>query len=101
MIPIRWRNGLADPFQDFEDLQEEFNRLFDLTRAPEPRGIFDRAFYPAADVMKLITAKTVNGQSVTIQTSGGVKVNGANVVAADIPADNGVIHMIDNVILPR
>jgi uncharacterized surface protein with fasciclin (FAS1) repeats len=55
----------------------------------------------AADVMKLTTAKTVQGQSVTIQTNGGVKVNGANVVTADIMADNGVIHVIDSVILPR
>jgi HSP20 family protein len=52
MNPIRWRNGLADPFRDFEDLQEEINRLFDLTRSPEPRGIFDRAFSPAVDVVE-------------------------------------------------
>jgi HSP20 family protein len=52
MDPIRWRNGLADPFQDFEDLQEEINRLFDLTCTPEPRGIFDRAFSPAVDVVE-------------------------------------------------
>ena len=55
----------------------------------------------AADVMKLTTAKTVQGQSVTFQTNGGVKVNGANVVTADIKADNGVIHVIDSVILPK
>jgi HSP20 family protein len=52
MNPIRWRNGLADPFQDFEDLQEEINRLFDFTRTPEPRGILDRAFSPAVDVVE-------------------------------------------------
>ena len=55
----------------------------------------------AADVMKLTTAKTVQGQSVTFQTNGGVKVYGANVVTADIKADNGVIHVIDSVILPK
>jgi uncharacterized surface protein with fasciclin (FAS1) repeats len=55
----------------------------------------------AADVLKLTTAKTVQGQSVTFQTNGGVKVNGANVVTADIKADNGVIHVIDSVILPK
>ena len=55
----------------------------------------------AADVMKLTTAKTVQGQSVTIQTNGGVKVNGANVVTADVMADNGIIHVIDSVILPK
>ena len=55
----------------------------------------------AADVMKLTTAKTVQGQSVTFQTNGGVKVNGANVVTADVQADNGIIHVIDTVILPK
>jgi HSP20 family protein len=49
---IRWRNGLADPFQDFEELQDEINRLFDLTRIPEPRGIFERAFSPAMDLIE-------------------------------------------------
>jgi len=52
MDPIRWRNGLADPFQDFESLQEEINRLFDLSRAPEPRGIFERTYSPAVDVIE-------------------------------------------------
>jgi len=55
----------------------------------------------AADVTKLTTAKTVQGQSVTFQTNGGVKVDGANVVTADVKADNGIIHVIDSVILPK
>ena len=55
----------------------------------------------SADVMKLTSAKTVQGQSVTIQTAGGVKVNGASVVTADVMADNGIIHVIDSVILPK
>ncbi len=55
----------------------------------------------AAEVMKLTTAKTVQGQSVSFQMNGGVKVNGANVVKADVMADNGVIHVIDTVILPK
>jgi uncharacterized surface protein with fasciclin (FAS1) repeats len=55
----------------------------------------------AADVMKLTAAKTVQGQSVSIQVNGGVKVNGANVVIPDVMADNGVIHVIDSVILPK
>jgi len=54
----------------------------------------------AAEVMKLTTAKTVQGQMVTIHVNGGVKVNGAKVVTADVMADNGVIHVIDTVILP-
>ena len=45
-------------------------------------------------------AATVNGADVTIGTMGGVKVDGATVIAADIVASNGVIHVIDQVILP-
>lgn len=47
-----------------------------------------------------MTATTVQGSDVTIGTEGGVTVNGANVVAADVEASNGVIHVIDAVILP-
>ena len=55
----------------------------------------------AADVVKMSKAKTAEGRSVRISTSDGVKVDGANVVKADVPAANGVIHVIDAVILPR
>ena len=56
----------------------------------------------AADVVKLTSAKTVNGQSVKVAVEGGkVRVNGANVVKTDIAASNGVIHVIDSVLLPK
>ena len=55
----------------------------------------------AADVAKLDSAKTVQGESITIDTSDGVKVDGAKVVKADIMASNGVIHVIDTVIIPK
>ena len=45
--------------------------------------------------------KTVQGSSLTVSTMGGVKVDGANVTAVDIIADNGVIHVIDSVVLPK
>ena len=55
----------------------------------------------AADVVELSKAKTVNGQSVAIAVADGkVKINNANVIATDIAASNGVIHVIDTVILP-
>ena len=57
----------------------------------------------AADVVKLNgkEAKTVQGGSVKISTTGGVKLNGtSNVVTTDILCTNGVIHVIDGVILP-
>ena len=56
----------------------------------------------AADVVKLTSAKTVNGQSVKITVDGGkVMVNDANVVKTDVGASNGVIHVIDAVLLPK
>ena len=55
----------------------------------------------AADVVKLREAKTVNGQMLDIETKGNaVMVNDAKVTATDIGASNGVIHVIDTVILP-
>jgi uncharacterized surface protein with fasciclin (FAS1) repeats len=56
----------------------------------------------AAQVTKLKSAKTVQGSEVTITASGGkVKVDDATVVKADVMASNGVIHVIDTVILPQ
>lgn len=54
----------------------------------------------AADVVKLKTAKTVEGSDVKIDASNGVKINDATVAAADVNADNGVIHVIDKVLIP-
>jgi uncharacterized surface protein with fasciclin (FAS1) repeats len=56
----------------------------------------------AAQVVKLKNAKTVNGQSVSIKVMGGkVTVDNANVTKTDIEASNGVIHVIDSVIIPK
>jgi len=56
----------------------------------------------AADVVKLNTATTVQGQDVTIKVADGkVMVNNTNVVKADIEASNGVIHVIDTVLIPK
>ncbi|MEL7000424.1 MAG: fasciclin domain-containing protein [Pseudomonadota bacterium] len=49
---------------------------------------------------KKLDAATVQGQTVAIDATSGVTVNNANVVAADVEASNGVIHVIDAVILP-
>lgn len=55
----------------------------------------------AADV-KPGKVKTVQGSDLTVTTNGGgVQVNGANVIKADIVADNGVIHVIDSVVMPK
>lgn len=55
----------------------------------------------SGDLTNNMMAPTVQGGSVTIMTEGGVKVNDANVITADIEASNGVIHVVDAVILPK
>lgn len=56
---------------------------------------------PAAEAMKLSHAKTVNGASLALEMADGhLKVDDATVVKADIRASNGVIHVIDRVLLP-
>jgi uncharacterized surface protein with fasciclin (FAS1) repeats len=55
----------------------------------------------STDLSDGMTPTTVNGKPVTIHTKGGVKVNEATVSTADIDTDNGVIHVIDAVLLPK
>lgn len=60
--------------------------------------------YKAHDVAKLSNGtkvKTANGQSLTVKTSPAILVDNAKVVKTDIECSNGVIHVIDSVILPR
>ena len=56
----------------------------------------------AADVVKVTSAKTVQGGSVAVKVTGGkVTIDAANVVTTDIAASNGVIHVIDSVLMPK
>jgi len=56
----------------------------------------------AADVVKVTSAKTVQGGSVAVKVDGGkVTIDNANVVTTDIAASNGVIHVIDTVLMPK
>ena len=56
----------------------------------------------AADAVKISSAKAVSGDTLTIASrDGGVTVEGAKVVKTDIAATNGVIHVIDSVIMPK
>jgi len=109
--------GLADtlrgegPFTVFAPTDEAFAKLPAgtveglLKDVPKLKQILLGHVVPgknmAADVVKMSKAKTAEGQSVRISTSDGVKVQGANVVKTDVTASNGVIHVIDAVILPR
>ena len=54
----------------------------------------------STDLSNNMMATTANGADITIMTEGGVMVNDANVVAADVEASNSVIHVIDAVIFP-
>ncbi|HBO43192.1 MAG TPA: beta-Ig-H3/fasciclin [Planctomycetaceae bacterium] len=102
------------PFTVFAPTDEAFSKLpkgtvEDLLK-PENKeklaGILAYHVVPgkvmAADVVKLTKAKTVQGAEVTITVKGGkVKVDNANVVKTDIQTSNGVIHVIDAVMLPK
>jgi uncharacterized surface protein with fasciclin (FAS1) repeats len=56
----------------------------------------------AADVVKVKAAKAVSGDTITVNVQGGtVRVDNATVTTTDIAASNGVIHVIDSVILPK
>lgn len=112
--------GLADtlkgkgPFTVFAPTDDAFNKL--------PAGTVETLLKPenkeklkaillyhvvsgdvtAAQAMKLSSARTLDGQDVKISTdSGTVMVNDAKVVKADVSASNGVIHVIDTVLLPK
>ena len=101
------------PFTVFAPTDEAFAKL--------PAGTLDKLLKPenkaklqsiltyhvvagnvlAKDVVKLNSAKTVEGQSVAIKTAnGGVMVGNANVTKTDIMTSNGVIHVIDTVLMP-
>ncbi|MEO0513043.1 MAG: fasciclin domain-containing protein [Planctomycetota bacterium] len=54
----------------------------------------------AADVVKVSTATTLGGQRLDITTDNGVQIDNANVIKTDITASNGIIHVIDTVLMP-
>jgi uncharacterized surface protein with fasciclin (FAS1) repeats len=104
----------AGPFTVFAPTDEAFAKLPKGTLAellkPENKqklvAILTYHVVPgkvlAAQVVNLTSAKTVNGQSVAISTAGGaMMVDNAKVVKTDILCRNGVIHVIDSVLLPK
>jgi uncharacterized surface protein with fasciclin (FAS1) repeats len=101
------------PFTVFAPTDEAFARLpagtLDTLLKPENkdqlRRILTYHVVPgkvlAADVLKMRSAKAVSGDTITIAAQNGVTVDNARVVKTDIAAANGVIHVIDAVILPK
>jgi len=112
--------GLVDalrgtgPFTVFAPTDEAFaklpvKKLGDLL-LPENKGLLTSILLyhvvagkvMAADVVNLEEATTLNGEDVRIAVTGkGVRINNANVIATDIETSNGVIHVIDRVLIPR
>lgn len=104
----------AGPFTVFAPTDAAFAKLpagtLDTLLKPESKaklqGILTYHVVPgkvmAADVVKLKTAKTVQGQDLTIKVDGStVMVDNAKVTQTDIACSNGVIHVIDTVVLPK
>lgn len=98
------------PFTVFAPTDEAFSKLpsgtFEslLQDIPRLRKILEyhvvQGKVTSADVIKLTEATTVEGSTLKINASHGVKVNDATVVKPDVTADNGVIHVIDTVLIP-
>ena len=104
----------AGPFTVFAPTDEAFAKLpagtvEDLLKPENKQKLVSILTYHvvagdvmAKDVVKLTEAKTVNGKEVKIMVQGGkVMVDGANVTKTDIKCSNGVIHVIDSVLLPQ
>ncbi len=100
----------AGPFTVFAPTDEAFAKI--------PKDKLDALLKDKAALSKILTyhvvsgkvmakdvkagkVKTVQGQEITLATTGGVTVDGAKVIAADVAASNGVIHAIDTVIMPK
>lgn len=98
------------PFTVFAPTDEAFSKLPSgtveslLEDIPQLRKILEYHIVSgkvmAADVVKLDSATTTEGSTVKIDASSGVKINEATVTKPDVEADNGVIHVIDTVLIP-
>ncbi len=100
----------AGPFTVFAPTDEAFAKV--------PKEQLDALLKDKAALTKVLTyhvvpgkvmakdvkagkVKTVQGSALTVTTDGGVMVDGAKVVATDVAASNGVIHVIDSVVMPK
>jgi uncharacterized surface protein with fasciclin (FAS1) repeats len=98
------------PFTVFAPTDEAFAKLPEgtidslLQDIPQLTKILTYHVVPgkvlSKDVVNLNSATTVEGSEVKVDASNGVKINDANVITPDINAENGVIHVIDTVLIP-
>lgn len=109
--------GLVDslssegPFTIFAPTDEAFEKLPDgtidnlLNNKEELTNILTYHVIPekimSDSVSNLKTAKTANGKHIPIDNSDGIKIDNAKIIQKDIECSNGVIHVIDNVLLPE
>ena len=105
--------GLMEPaaITVFAPTDEAFSKLpsgaigFFLDNPPELEKLLTyhviASSIPSSDIANLSSSPTVEGSMLTVDTSSGVKVNEAKVVEADMKADNGIIHVIDTVLVPQ
>ena len=103
----------AGPFTVFAPTDEAFAKLpagtLEMLLKPENKAKLQRVLtyhvvpgkVMAFAAMRLSSATAVSGDTITISTSNGVMVDNAHVVKADIETSNGVIHVVDAVILPK
>ncbi len=98
------------PFTVFAPTDEAFAKIpkaqMDALLADKAKLTAVLTYHVVADKVmakdvKAGMVKTVQGSELSVGTKGGVTVNGAKVTATDIVADNGVIHVIDSVVLPK
>jgi uncharacterized surface protein with fasciclin (FAS1) repeats len=102
----------AGPFTVFAPTDEAFAKLpagtLEMLLKPENKAKLQRVLtyhvvsgkVMASAAVKLSSAKAVSGDTIAISTSNGVMVDNARVVKTDIEASNGVIHVIDAVMIP-
>lgn len=100
----------AGPFTVFAPTDDAFAKLPEgtvesllkdipqLTKILTYHVVADKVMF--ADAVNLNSVSTVEGSSLSVDGSSGVKVNNATVVTPDVEADNGVIHVIDSVLIP-
>ncbi len=116
LATARQAAGLVDtltgkgPFTDYAPTDEAFAKIpkADLDALLKDKAkltaVLTYHVVPGTVMAKDVKAgkvKTVQGGELTVATAGGVMVDGAKVVKTDIVADNGVIHVIDSVVLPK